>query len=268
MVAKQYLLKGVCTMKQKILKKIFASCLILTMFFTLVACGNNQSEKTNEDSNMEPMEEQPVEMDEQDSREDETLLVEEEEKEPSFTFSDMPVAVYEVTGLDLNGDLDDGDYPLIKLTPGENKFTLFCMLGDDTGEYSISKSKIHSQNGDKWQAITFTCLDAAIDPPEGYSILTRQEDDKFSYDEDTYDASFFSLVDPWLDWLRFTLIYHPDQNDTIYIIDVAPSAYEDEYNTIEETLGGMERAFKTLGASNIEEIDIEEALSEYNIEIS
>ena len=264
-------------------KRVLAWILVALLSLSLLACGNEDApleEETNTEDNIDTTEEPPIENEEDGEEEGE-----EEETSYSFIFSEMPVAAYKVTGLGVGRsesvneeeilvevEWEDDYYvnpPLIRLTPGENTFILFCMLGDDAGEYSISSSTIHSPSGsEQWSAITYTCLDIYFPDQEGFSRITRQDtDDYYIYNEETYGGSFFSLIDPWLDWLRFAEIYHPDQDDSIFVIDVAPVPYDENYDDIDGMISGMIKAFNALGGT-LEEISVEEAVKEYNIEIS
>lgn len=283
-------------------KKLLMAALLLTAALSVTACGKETETGADVSAESPSVESSSNETETQDSTDEDSQSAEEpedsvqetsqpteeadeesdEEASTSYIFSDMPVAAYEVTGLGVGRsesiyeeDIVDGSnvyhIPLVKLTPGENTFILFCMEGDDAGEYSVSASAIQSPSGSsKWEAVTYTCLDMLIDPvPEGCSILARQETDKYAYDEATYSGCFFSLVDPWLDWIRFAEIYHSDaqQDDTIYVIDVAPSIYDEEYDDVDEMLAGMEHAFDVLGGK-LKEIPVEEALKRCSVTVS
>lgn len=180
---------------------------------------------------------------------------------------------YNENYVDRNGD-DFGVLQFVRVTPGENTFILFCMQGDENEDYSVSTTTIHSPSGSgQWEAVTYSYLDVLIDPvPEGFSILTRKDTEDFyayHYGEETYGGSFFSLVDPWLAWIRFAEIYHPDvpQEDAIYVIDVITFSYEEDYDENNEVLARMADAFKYLGAT-LNEISVEEALKRSNAVVS
>ena len=130
----------------------------------------------------------------------------------------MPVAAYEVTGLGIGrfesvyeehiideDGYDNGIIPLIRLTPGENTFVLFCIPGDPdevvTGDWDslwayVSLATIHSPSGSGlWEATTYTSRDMYIPETEGFSSFTRAET---GYNEETYDAHIDTLLDVWL----------------------------------------------------------------------
>ena len=213
----------------------------------------------------------------------------------SYIFSHMPVAAYEVTGLGVGrfesvyeGEFYSEEYdgyfsgPLVRLTPGENTFVLFCIPGDvDTvwtesiwgdGWYSNIGAAIHSPSGSsQWEAITYTCSDGIIPDVEGFSKFMREDtSDYYVYNEETYDGRIFSLVDPWLKWIRFAEIYHPDaqQDDSIYAIEVEAYPESEDYEEVYDVLARMINAFEDLGATAVKEIPVEEALKRCNAVVS
>lgn len=95
--------------------------------------------------------------------------------------------------------------------------------------------------------------------------------DYYVYDEETYDGRTESLVDPWLNWIRFAEIYHSDaqKDDTIYVIEVeASGSEEDGYDQMDNVLASMIMTFEELGATNVKEISVEEALERCNVVVS
>lgn len=221
----------------------------------------------------------------------------EEEASISYIFSHMPVAAYEVTGLGV-GRFESvyeeefyfeeyNEYfsgPLVRLTPGENTFIIFCIPGDvDTvwtesiwgdgyGWDSPIGATIHSPSGSgQWEAITYTCSDGVIPDIEGFSKFMREDtSDYYVYNEETYDGRIFSLVDPWLKWIRFAEIYHPDaqQNDAIFAIEVEAYPDSEDYEEVDDVLARMINAFEDLGATNVMEIPVEKALEKCNVVVS
>lgn len=172
--------------------------------------------------------------------------------------------------------------PLVRLTPGENTFVIFCIPGDaettwrEDGAYSTVGANIHSPSGSsQWEAITYFSSDSSQET-EGFALLERRdtnnsEYDTYAYDEETFDGRTFSLNDPWMKWIRFAEIYHPDaqQDDTIYAIEVM--AYPPEFGDYEEIDIVLERlvnTFEDLGATNVQEIFVEEALKRFHIIVS
>lgn len=284
-------------------KKILTTALLLTAALSVAACGKEAETPTDLPTESPPVQSQSTETETPDSTEEDFQSAEgtedsagaasqpaeeaEEEASVSYIFSDIPIAAYEVTGLgvgrfesfynenyvDKNGD-DYDIFHFVRVTPGENTFILFCMQGDEDTDYSVSTATIHSPSGSgQWEAVTYTYLDALIDPvPEGFSILTRRDAEDYytyGYGEETYGGSFYSLVDPWLAWIRFAEIYHPDapQEDAIYAIDVITFSYEEDYDENNEVLARMVDAFEYLGAT-LNEIPVEEALERSNIMVS
>lgn len=200
----------------------------------------------------------------------------------SYIFSDMPVAAYEVTGLGVGrfesvhnetviseDGTDYGIIPFVRLTPGENTFILFCMLGDQNENMSVATIRSSSESG-QWEAITYSCLDGPISPmPEGFSPLTRKETDNYVYDERTYGGSFDSWNEWYPEYIRFAEIYHPDapQEDAIYVVNVVRFLDFEDFDEMDEILAGIIETFDYLGAT-INEIPVEEALERSNIAVS
>ena len=223
---------------------------------------------------------------------------EEAEEEVSFSysyiFSDMPIAAYEVTGLGVGrfesvneemiyfkgdtiyfegedeGGYCFGNYPFIRRTPGENTFVLFCMQGDEEGMLNmLSATTIHSPSGSsQWEAITYTSEPYSY-TFGSFSSITRARN---PFNEEKYDRSLCSYFDPVSTIFGFAEIYHPDspQDDTIYVIEVNEHAYavSEGYDEIDKILARMVNVFEELGATDVKEIPVEEALAKYNVVIS
>lgn len=280
-------------------KKLVVAGLMLMVMLSASACGKEPSGTfgTAVDTPVESSaeESQPTEetKDSQSSEEgmestagDASQPTKEAEEEAaySYIFSDMPIAAYEVTGLgvgpdaevyaenittnDEDGEYDIGVIPLVKLDPS-NTFILFCIQGAD--EDYISVATIHSPSGSsQWEANRYTCLDVEVPEIEGYSsgftCLTKQG----IYDEEKLSGSIESIVDPWTEYIRFAEIYHPDapQEDTIYVIEVVPYLYDENYDEVGEVMTAMASTFEHMGATNVQEIPVEEALEKCNIIVS
>lgn len=277
-------------------KKVIATGLMLTVMLSASACGKEPSgaSGTAVDTPVESstVESQPTEEETKDlvvessqSTEEgaESTAEEDASVSASYIFSDMPIAVYEVTGLGVGPDAefydetiidtedgyDFGAVPLVKLD-SSNTFVLFCLQGEE-GEDYMSMATIHSPSGSsQWEANGYTCLDVIMPEVEGYSsgypCLTRWN----TYNEESSSGSFESLVDPWTEYIRFAEIYHPDapQEDTIYVIEVIPYIYEEDYDEVGEVMTEMVCTFEKLGATNVQEIPVEEALERFNIIVS
>ena len=233
----------------------------------------------------------------EDSQQDEE--VEEKVSFPySYIFSDMPIAAYEITGLGVGrfesvneemiyikeddtlyfegedeGGYNFGNYPFIRVTPGENTFVLFCMQGDEGRDMYQSETTIHSPSGSsQWEAIRYRS------ESYGYRFrdLTDIVRDKKPSSEEEYDGSVYSYFFPFMKMLAFDEIYHPDspQDDTIYVIEVnvypddVVSAWSASYDGIDDYLAELINVFEELGATDVKEISVEEALERYNIMVS
>lgn len=281
-------------------KKVIATGLMLTVMLSASACGKepNGASGTAVDTPVESstVESQPTEEETKDLAGEDSQSTEEgtessaEESQPieeeadySYIFSDMPIAAYEVTGLGVGPDAefydetiidpedgyDFGVIPLVKLD-SSNTFVLFCFQGEEDADY-MSLATIHSPSGSsQWEANEYTCLDSTLPEIEGYSsgypCLTRWD----TYNEERSSGSFESLVDPWTEYIRFAEIYHPDapQEDTIYAIEVVPYLYEENYDEVGEVMAEMVCTFEKLGATNVQEIPVEEALERFSIIVS
>ena len=162
----------------------------------------------------------------------------------------------------------------MRLTPGENTFILFCIPGDveitwdEWGSYVSEGATIHSPSGSgQWEAVVYHCSDFVLPQPEGFSLLIRDS----NYNEETYDAHINSLVDPWLKWIRFSEIYHPDspQDDAIYVIEVMTYPGDEYgYDEMDNIYASMIETFENLGATSVKEISVEEALERCNVAVS
>lgn len=215
----------------------------------------------------------------------------------SYIFSDMPVAAYEITGLGVGrfesvneemiyfkgetiyfegedeGGYNFGNYPFIRLTPGENTFVLFCMQGDEEGVMDMSAATIHSPSGSsQWEAITYTS------EPMGYTFgdFTNIERARNPFNEEKHDGSVYSYFIPFMEMFAFAEIYHPDspQDDTIYVIGVnvysddVVSSWSESYDEIDDYLARLINTFEGLGATDVKEISVEEALERCNVVVS
>ena len=224
----------------------------------------------------------------------------EEEAPISYIFSDMPLAAYEVTGLGVGrfesvyeeeiwvqyGDEPEAGYyfngPLVRLTPGENTFVIFCIPGDveltlyENGYFEAIGAAIHSPSGSsQWEAITYH-VESYAPEVEGFSKLERIDAssdyaDSYVYDEEIGDGRIRSIIDPNMTWIQFAEIYHPDtqQNDAIYAIEAYgyPGATL-EHLQIDGILAHVVNVFEELGATSVKEIPVEEALKKCNVAVS
>ena len=261
-------------------KKILAAVLLLAMLLSVTSCGNDATAGGTRDPGGTVS--RPAGGAEQ------TRAPEGEGPQPtegpaaetaSYIFSDRPAAAYEVTGLDLQNiydghyidadGYDNGTLPLVKLTPGENSFIIFCMLGDENEPDTYkSISTVRSPAGSgKWEARTYSCLDILVDPvPEGCALLERED---YIYTEEDYGGRFTSLLDPWLDWILFAEIYHPDapQDDAVYAITVMPYSFDEDHDELDEVLASVVNSFAALGGAAAE-IPLDEALARCRVEVS
>lgn len=259
-------------------RKIPAAVLLLAMLLSLASCGGGSAGGETKDPGGEAS--QPVGGAEQTKApEGDGPQPTEgpETAEPRYIFSDRPVAAFEVTGLDLHS-IYDGPYtdvegysydlPIVKLTPGENPFIIFCMPGEDEGDFTVSAAAIHSPAGSgQWEGRLYRCFDTIVDPvPEGYTLLERPD---YIYTEADYGGEFDSLLDEWLDWIMFTELYHPDaaQDDSIYVIEVIPHSFDEAFDTFDECLVELVNSFDLLGAAATQ-ISVDEALARCRIEVS
>lgn len=210
----------------------------------------------------------------EDSSEEETA-----DNSVSYIFTETPIAAYEVTGLKVGPDesfydepLEDGfKIPFVELE--DHTFILYCLPGgdqaDEKGEGSgagISRlAAIQSPSGSSpWEAHTYSTGDYSDESvPEGYSRLSRQEYEG-DFTEETNGGRFNSLVDPWLNYIRFSEIFYPDapQTDAIYVIEIVAIS---EVDKDEETvLSAVLAAFEEGGAT-LSKIPVEDALVRNNI---
>lgn len=276
-------------------KKVIATGLMLTVMLSASACGKESSgaSGTAVDTPVESstVESQPTEEETKDLAVDEGTESSAEESQPieeeadySYIFSDMPIAAYEVTGLgvglnaevytesiyDAENDYDLGVVPLVKLD-SSNTFVIFCLLGNHDGGY-ISTATIHSPSGSSpWEANEYTCSDGMIPEVEGYTCGSPCLM-KYGYnnDEEDFEGSFESLIDPWTEYIRFAEIYHPDapQEDTIYVIEALAWIGDEDYDEPSEITTAMVSIFEHIGATSVQEIPVEEALERFNIIVS
>lgn len=275
------------------LKKVLVTGLMLTVMLSASACGKESggsfgSAVDTPSAESSTVESQPTEEETKDSVAEGSQSTEEgteSSADYSYMFSDMPIAAYEVTGLgvglnaevyteriyDAENDYDMGVVPLVKLDPS-NTFVIFCLLGNQDEESYISTAAIHSPSGSSpWQANEYTCLDVLVPEVEGYTCgspcLTKYG---YNNDEESFDGCFESLIDPWTEYIRFAEIYHPGapQEDTIYVIEALEWIGEEAYDEPDEVTAALVTIFEHIGATNVQEIPVEEALERFHIIVS
>ena len=263
--------------------KFFVAVLLLAMLLSLAACGSNTTDggETNTPSGTasQPTQgpggstSQPTE----EPKDEPPQPTEEPQATVSYIFSARPVAAFEVTGLDLHSIYDepytdaDGhtyELPIVKLTPGENSFIIFCMQADFETMGEGFASTVHSPAGSSpWEAQIYSCFDVIIDPvPEGYALLQRGY---YSYNEEAYSGGYDSLMDAILHYISFSELYHPDaaRNDSICVVDIAPFPGFPGLDTIEGVAAAVADTFTDLGAA-AKQIPVDEALARCHIEVS
>lgn len=278
-------------------KKVLVAGLMLTVMLSASACGKepNGTSGTTVDTPAEsstvesqPTEEttgsQPTEEGTESLAGDASQPTEEvkEEAAYSYIFSEMPIAAYEVTGLGVGPDAevyaenitmidedgeeyDMGVIPLVKLDPA-NTFILFCIQGADEDYTSVAT--IHSPSGsDRWKAKVYTCMDCDTPEIEGYSCGYPALTQGSTYDEEKLEGKIVSFVDPWTEYLQFSEIYHPDapQEDAIHIIEIVPFTYDENYDEADKVMAEMVCTFEKIGATNMQEIPVEEAMARCNV---
>lgn len=207
-----------------------------------------------------------------------------EETPVSYIFSDMPIAAYEVTGLSVGLDaevnqeniyeprIDDyiGAVPLVKLDPSKS-FLLICTLRTEGDEYDPSIVKIHSPEGSgPWSATLYGCHDNSFPEIEGYSsgYPALSKESSYTYTEADKDGSFYSLNDPWTQFIDFVEIWHPGASDAIHVIEIKTYDYDDTFDEISENQAALVETLKALGATDVREVPVEEALTRCNIVVS
>ena len=281
------------------LKRILSAVLLLAMLLSLAACGGGTTDKgevnTSPGTTVQPTQgtggetAQPTQKagtpqptqgagaeTSQPTQEVETPQPTEEPAAISYIFSARPVAAFEVTGFDLHSTYD-GPYtdvegysyelPVVKLTPGENSFIIFCMQADFDIAGSVSVAAIRSPAGSgPWEGNTYSCFDAIPDPlPEGYALFYKQD---YSYQEEEYDGGYLSTMDAVLHWIYFSELHHPGaaQDDSICVVDVAPFPGLPGIDTVEGVVAAMADTFQELGGI-VTQIDVDEALARCHVEV-
>lgn len=272
-------------------KKMLMTGLLVATALSLSACGKDSG--TGDDTGTlesSPAESQPAEEESEGETEAVSQSAEDSAEEEaaddsaSYIFTEMPIAAYEVTGLKVGPDEtfydepieEDFKIPFVEL--GDNTFILYCLPGGDQADENgdgdgngISRlAAIQSPSGSgSWEAHTYTTGDYSDEyVPEGYSRFSRYEYEEYGdFTEETYDGRFSSWVDPWLNYIRFCEISHPDalQADTIYAIEIATISEADKDQ--EAMLSAVTAAFEEGGAT-LSEILVEDALARNNIVVS
>ena len=263
-------------------KRVLAAVLLLAMLLSVTACGNGTTSggesKSPAGTASQPAQ-GPGESAAQPTENAGTEAPQPMEEPPAavnFIFSARPVAAYEVTGFDLHSIYDEPytdseghtyELPIVKLTPGENSFIIFCMQADFETLGDGFTATVRSPAGSsRWEAQIYSCFDVIIDPvPEGYALLQRGY---YSYDEEAYGGGYDSLMDPALHYISFSELYHPDaaQNDSICVVDVAPFPGLPGIDTIEGAAAAVADTFVELGGTAIQ-IPVDEALAMCHVEV-
>lgn len=270
-------------------KKMLMTGLLVATVLSVSACGKDSGTVggtgTVESSSTES---QPTGEEAEGEEEDATQSTEEAEdsaeeeavdNSASYIFTEMPVAAYEVTGLKVGPNEsfydepieEDFKIPFVEL--GDNTFILYCLPGgdqsDENGEgdgLGVSRlASIQSPSGSSsWEAHTYTTGDYSDEyVPEGYSRFSRQEYEG-DFTEGTNGGRFNSWVDPWLNYIRFSEIFHPDapQADIIYAIEIVTISEADKDQ--ETVLSAVLAAFED-GKATLNEIPVGDALARNNI---
>lgn len=278
-------------------KKILMTGLLVATVLSLSACGKDSGigdgTGTVESSSAESQtteEETEGETEDASQSTKESEEAEEEEAEDnsaSYIFAETPIATYEVTGLKvgpdevfydepINDEFTEEDFKIPFVELGDNTFILYCLPGGDTGDedgegdgLGISRlATIQSPSGSSpWEAHTYTTGDYSDEyVPEGYSRFSRQEYEG-DFTEGTNGGRFNSWVDPWLNYIRFSEIFHPDapQADTIYAIEIVTISEADKD---QETILSAVKAALEEGGATLNEIPVEDALTRSNIVVS
>ena len=264
-------------------KKVLVAGLMLTVMLSASACGKEpsgtsgtavdtpvesstvESQPTKETTGSQPTEEGTESLAGDASQPTEEVK---EEAAYSYIFSEIPIAE-NITMIDEDGEeYDMGVIPLVKLDPS-NTFILFCIQGADEDYTSVAT--IHSPSGsDRWKAKVYTCMDCDTPEIEGYSCGYPALTQGSTYDEEKLEGKIVSFVDPWTEYLQFSEIYHPDapQEDAIHIIEIVPFTYDENYDEADKVMAEMVCTFEKIGATNMQEIPVEEALEKCNIIVS
>lgn len=273
-------------------KKMLMTGLLAATVLSVSACGKDSGTDDGTGTvESSPAESQTIEEETEGETEDAAKSTEESEdsaegvdNSASYIFTEMPIAAYEVTGLKVGPNEtfydepieEDSKIPFVEL--GDNTFILYCLPGgdqaDENGEgdgNGISRlAAIQSPSGSSsWEAHTYTTGDYSDEyVPEGYSRFSRYEYEEYGdFTEETYGGRFSSWVDPWLNYIRFCEISHPDasQADTIYAIEIATISEADKD---QEAMLSAVRAALEEGKATFNEIPVEDALARNNITVS
>lgn len=182
----------------------------------------------------------------------------------TYTFYDMPIAAFEVTGL----ELDPYTYKRaaneeVKLTPSENTFILYCIrdYNFDTSE----KAWIHSQPGSsEWICNHYINYSSGFRDSKPYIEANPNGCFTFMYERKEEEQSFGFLQDMNGTNMAFTEIYHADapQSDAIYVTTV----WDDDRDW-EDCFAAISRAFQASGAT-IVQIPVADALARNNVAVS
>lgn len=223
---------------------------------------------------------QPIEEEAEGSTGEDAQSAEEETETPaeqeaatnasaSYIFSEMPVKVFEVTGLGVGPDVateerTSGGYTasLVRQTPGENTFVLYCFYGGD--EYYNGAvdgdpiATVHSPSGkSQWSGNCYTCT-GGLEIEKYYGEISEGQ-----------GGVFIGMVDPWHQYIMFSEIFHADaaQPDTIYVIEALTSVGSGEFEVADNVIAEIVTSFEVRGAT-VREISVEEALARDNIVVS
>ena len=209
------------------------------------------------------------------------------EKTPaSYIFSEMPVAAYEVTGLSVGLDAevyqehifeqefneDIGVIPLVKLDPSK-KFLLICTQRAEVDDYVRSSVTIHSPEGSGlWSATIYGCHDYGFPEIEGYSsgYPALSKESRYTITESDHNGEFDSLNDPWTEYITFSEIWHSGASpeDVIHVIEIKTYDYDDSFDELDEVKDALVQTLMAVGAVDVQEIPVEEALTRCSIVIS
>ena len=187
----------------------------------------------------------------------------------TYTFFDMPVAAFEVTGLGLDPYTYQRDAKEeVKLTPSENTFILYCIrdykFSDIEGEYG-EDAWIHSQPGSsEWICNHYSNYSFGFRDSGPYIETNVNGCFTFDYEKKEVDQSLGGVQDMYGTNMGFVEIYHADapQSDAIYVTTV----WDDDRDW-EECFAAISRAFQAAGAT-IVQIPVADALARNNVTVS
>lgn len=262
-------------------KKLLLTGMIAGILLLVSACGQGNSETPGNQTSAPS--EPPVSASQPETSQP-AESTQPEQTPASYIFSDMPIAAYEVTGLSvgLDGEVNQEDIyepriedyigavPLVKLDPSRS-FLLICTLRTEGDEYDPSIVKIHSPEGiGPWSATLYGCHDNSFPEIEGYSsgYPALSKESSYTYTETDKDGSFYSLNDPWTQFIDFAEIWHPGASDAIHVIEIKTYDDDDTFNNVDENTAALVETLKALGATDVQEVPVEEALTRCNIAVS